>query len=219
MLAHHIDVVETVEEQLTGPVGRGKIVGNILAVDASGLVRPFHHVRHGAARDELDGRIYLLHLLGEEVVLQFELGKRYGAHLVVAPWLVAYTPKLDVIWLRAAVGGAPFSHGRSGGSVGVFDQLSRRPCVAKTGIDGDVRIDTEQATEGEELIGAHVVGLHRVPDRIKDGRALVNLAHAISPLVGGDKIAAGKAEDAKAQLLQRGDDLAAEALDVVGGHE
>ena len=166
----------------------------------------------------IDG-IDLLHRLGEEVVLQLELLERHRAHLVIAPGLVADAPELDVVRLRVAVGGAPFSHRRGDGAVGVLDQLARGPGVAEAGIDGDVRIDAEQAAEREELIGAHVVGLHGVPDRIEDRRPLVDVADAVAPLVGGDEVAAGKAKDAEAQLLERGNDLRAEAFDVVGRHQ
>ena len=207
MLADHVDVVEAVEQHLAGPVGRRKIVGNILAVDAPGLVGSLHHVGHGAAGNELDGRIDLAHLLGEEVVLQFELRQRHGAHLVVAPGLVADAPELDVVGLRMTVCGAPFAHRRGGGAVGVFDQFARGPRVAEAGIDGDVGIDAEQTAEREELVGADVVRLHGVPDGIEDGRTLVDVADAVAPLVRGDEVAAGKAKDAEAQLLERGDDF------------
>ena len=95
----------------------------------------------------------------------------------------------------------------------------RRPRVAEAGIDGDVGLDVEQAAERDELIRADVVGLHRVPDRIEDRRALVEIADRVAPLVGGDEVAAGEAENAGVQLLQRGDDLGAKALDVVGRHQ
>ena len=146
VLADHVDVVEAIEEHLAGPICWGKIIRNILTVDAPGLVCPFHHVGHGAASDELDGWIDLAHLLGEEVVLQLELRKRHGSHLVVAPGLVADAPELHVIRRGVAVCGAPFAHGRRSGAVGVFDKLTRRPCVAEASVDGDVGIDAEQAT-------------------------------------------------------------------------
>ena len=106
-----------------------------------------------------------------------------------------------------------------GGTVGVFDQLARRPCVAEAGVDGDVGIDAEETAEREEFIGADIVGLHSVPDGIEDGRPLVDVADAIAPLVRGDEVAAGKAQNAKAQLLERGDHFRPEAFDVVRGHE
>ena len=118
-----------------------------------------------------------------------------------------------------AICGSPFSHWRGGGAVGVLDQFARRPCVAEAGVDGDVRIDAEKTAEREELIGADIVGLHGVPDGIEDGRPLIDVADAVAPLVCGDKVAAGKAEDAEAQLLERCDDLRTEAFNIVRGHE
>ena len=118
-----------------------------------------------------------------------------------------------------AVFGAPFAHRRGGRAVGIFDQFTRGPRIAEARVDGDIRIDAEQAAEREELIGADIVGLHGVPDRIEDGRALVDVADAIAPLVRGDKIAAGKTENAEAQLLERGDHLGPKAFDIVGGHK
>ncbi len=114
---------------------------------------------------------------------------------------------------------APFSHRRGDGAVGVFHQFSCAPGVAKAGIDRDVGIHAEQTAEREELIGAHVVRLNGVPNRIVDGRALVRIADRITPLVRGDEVAAGEAIDAGVQLLERGNHFRAEALDVVGRHQ
>ncbi len=80
----HVDVVEAVQQHLAGPVGRGKIVGNILAVDAPGLVGPLHDVGHCTAGDELDRRVHLAHFPGEQIVLQLELRQRHRTHLIVA---------------------------------------------------------------------------------------------------------------------------------------
>jgi hypothetical protein len=118
-----------------------------------------------------------------------------------------------------AIRGAPFAHGRGGRAIGVFNQFARGPGISEACIDGDVGIDAQQAAEREEFIGANIVRLHGVPDRIEDRRALIDVANAIAPLVRGDEIAAWKAEDAEAQLLERGDDLGAEAFDVVRGHK
>ena len=118
-----------------------------------------------------------------------------------------------------AIRGAPFAHGRRCGAVGVFDQIARGPSISETCVDGDVGIDGQQAAEREEFIGANIVRLHGVPDRIEDRRAFIDVANAIAPLVRGYEIAARKAEDAEAQLLERGYDLGAEAFYVVRGHE
>ena len=45
------------------------------------------------------------------------------------------------------------------------------------------------------------------------GGPLVDVADAVAPLIRGDEIAAGKAQHAKAQLLERGDHLGTETLD------
>ena len=118
-----------------------------------------------------------------------------------------------------AVVGSPFPHGRGGGAVGVFDQFSCRPCVAEAGIDCDVGIDTKETAKREEFIGADIVRLHGVPDGIEDGRALVDVADAVTPLIRRDKVPAGESQNAKAQLFECGNHFRAESVDVVSGHE
>ena len=219
MLAHHIDVVETIQQHLPSPVSRRKIVGNILAVNAPGLVRTFHHIGHGAPCNQFDRRIDLAHFFGEEIVLQLELRKRNGAHLVVAPRLVAYAPELHVVRLRMSISSPPFAHGRGGRAIRVFNQFARGPGISKACVDRDVRVNAEQPAEREKLIGAHVVGLHSMPHGIKNRRPLVDVAHAVAPLIRGNKIAAGKTQNPKPQLFKCGDNLRPKAFNVVGGHE
>ena len=54
---------------------------------------------------------------------------------------------------------------------------------------------------------------------IEDGRPLVDIAHPVAPLVGGDKVAARKAQNAEAQLLEHGDHLGAKPVEVIGRHQ
>src|SRR5665213_3917962 len=112
-----------------------------------------------------------------------------------------------------AIFGAPFSHWCVRGAVGVFDKFAGRPGVAETGVDRDVRIDAEQTAERKKFVGAHIIRLHRMPHGIEDERSLVDLTDTIAPLIRGDKVASRKAQDPKTQLLERRDDLRAEAVD------
>ncbi len=219
MLAQQVDVPQAVRQQAAAPVGGRQIVRHDLAVQAPGLLGAGHRVGHRAGSDQPDRGIDAPHRLGEQVVLQLELRERHEAELPFTPGLVAHAPELDLVRFRMAVGRAQPPHRRGDGSVRVLDELRRGPRVAEARVDGDVRLDAEQPAERHELVRAHVVGLHRVPDRVHDGRALVGIADGVAPLVPGDEVAAGEAIDAGVQLPERGHDLRPEAFNVVRRHQ
>src|ERR1017187_6524944 len=55
--------------------------------------------------------------------------------------------------------------------------------------------------------------------RVHDWRALVRIADGVAPFVGRHEVTARKTIDARMKLLERGDDLGAKPLHVIGGHQ
>ena len=207
VLAQEIDAVQAVGQQAAAPVRGRQVVRHDLAVETPSLLGAGHRVGHRAGGDQLDRRIHPPHRLGEQVVLQHELRERHETQLPVAPGLVTHAPELDVVRLGMAIGGAQAPHRGGGGSVRVLDELRGGPRVAEARVDGHVGLDVQQPAQGHELVGADVVGLNRVPDRVHDGRTPVGIADGVAPLVAGDEVAAREAVDAGLQLPERGHDL------------
>ena len=105
----------------------------------------------------------------------FVLGQSHGTHLIIAPRLVADTPQLNVVGGRVPVLRTPFTHRRAGCTVCVLHQLAGGPGIAKSCVDRDVWVNTNQSAKRQKFVGAHVVRLQSVPHGVEDGGSLVDI--------------------------------------------
>ncbi len=188
----------------------GEIVGDG-AHDIEHRGVPF---RRGAAGNQVDGRIRPLHQLAG---FQGDLGVILGVFVAGLPDpvnLVAQAPIFDAVRLRVAVLAPQVGVVRVPGAVAVFHPVGGLLDAARAQVHADVRLRADAAAVFEELVGAEAIGLFGVPGRVEAARAAVLGPHAVLPVIGGDEIAAGPAQDGQAQALHRAQHVLAEALGI-----
>ena len=172
-----------------------------------------------ADADDLYRRVRRLHDLGEAVVLLDVILKRHMAELPVAVHLVAHRPPLHSPGTVPPVFGAPSAHQGGGCAVDVFDLFGGHGLRALAAVDRDVRLGIDEAAQVQELVDADVVVLDPEPGRVLARRAAVGITDAVLPVVAADEIAARPAIYRRIQLLEQGQDIGTEALDVVCRHQ
>ena len=197
----------------------GEVVDVVEGVVEDGRL-PGAEARHaamaGAADDQLDGRIDPLHQLGglggDSAVLLGGL----VAHLPGAVHLVAEAPEFHAVRLLKAVSPPQIAPGGAAGMVAVLDQVAGGIRPAGAEIDRQHRLGLGGAAPGDELVGAELVGLGRLPGEIEAARPLLARPDAVFPVVTGDEVAAGIAHHRHVQLGKESEDIVAEAVGVGG---
>ena len=129
--------------------------------------------------------------------------------------LVAQAPVAHVVRLLVAVRAPQVAPLRAAVDVAVLDvghAPSRRVPVPKL-MPSSGSVPTSRAPV-DELVGAELVRLERVPRALEHRRPLRLRADAVEPVVAGDEVAARIAHDRHAELLDLARDVGAEALRV-----
>ena len=89
------------------------------------------------------------------------------------------------------------------GMVAVLDEIARLVDAAGAQVDRQVDLGPGALGPGGELVGADLVRLGRHPGQIEAPRPLRHRPHAVPPVVAGDEIAAGIADEGHAQLAHQ----------------
>ena len=169
-----------------------------------------------AADDELKRGVEGAQRLGDFVGEAAVLVRGLVADLPRAVHLVAEAPMLDAERFGAAVRLAQVAPIAAGRAVDVFDEVARLVEAARAEIDGEHHLRADRRAPVGEFVDADGVQLGGVPGEVEAGRALVARADAVFPIVGGDEIAAGIANDRDVQRLDEFDHVAAHAVGVRG---
>ena len=173
-----------------------------------------HERAAGAASDEFEGGVDVVHLAGG--VLRFEavLGGGHVADLPGAVHFVAETPVFDVVGIGDAVFAAEFAPAGALGLIAVFDEGGGLFGSAGAEIQAHKRLSADELAPGHEFVGAELIGVEGVPGFVEDGGAILLGADAVEPVVAGDEIAAGIANDGNRELANFVHYVFAEAVGV-----
>ncbi len=165
-------------------------------------------------------RVHLLHGFDDVVVLHPILVQRHVAELPGTVHLVADGPEANVEGLGMAVLRAHFAHARVDGTIAVFHFLGRLARSTESAVDRQIGLGSDQPAEGDEFMNADVVRLHPVgPHRLQTRRALIPIAKAVVPVVGGDEVAARPLDHLETCFLEEPDHPGVKSLHIVGGHQ
>ena len=221
VLGHVVDVFQGALQELSRPVEVAQERDRELGLEGLAVIAVLAALlRDGSARgDEFDGRVLLQHLLAEVIVLQHIVRRGHMAELPLAVAFVAHAPVDHAIGSGVSVLRAQGPHRGALGAVHVFHPLPGGVGVAESGVYDEVGLAAQQPAPGQVFVGAHVVGLHRVPGIVVAGRTLVRIADAVAPLITGQEVAARPAVDGGADFLQDSDQVGPEAFQVVCRHQ
>ncbi len=151
--------------------------------------------------------------LGSEAAV---LGRGLVAGLPGTVHLVAEAPELEAVRIGRAVGDTQVAPTGAARVVAVFEQVAGGVETAGAEVDGHVDVGPGELGPAGEFVGADRVGLGREPGEIETGRPVGNGADSVFPLVPGDEIAAGVADERDAEGADQFEDIAAEAV-LIGG--
>ena len=143
--------------------------------------------------------------------------RRFRAELPRPVHFVAETPEFDTVRLLVAVRATQIGERRPAGMIAIFNEAARLVDAAHAHVDAEHRLHADLARPVDEFIGSECVGLGREPSEIQATRAPIFRADAILPVVAGEEIAAGIADDRDAELFGQVGDVLAEPLRVGGG--
>ena len=96
--------------------------------------------------------------------------------------------------------------------VAVLDIGNRHLRGTGAEVHPEQRLGPDRATPIDEIVGAELIRLDRVPRPFEQRRPLHFRANAVEPVVAGHKVAAGVASDRNAKLFHFADDVATESL-------
>src|SRR5439155_7084134 len=94
--------------------------------------------------------------------------------------------------------------------VAVLDVGDRFFGSAGAAVEAEQRLGAHEPAPLDELVGAELVRLERVPGPLQHGRTLVLRPHAVEPVVARDEVAARVAHDRHAEPLDLGGHVLAE---------
>ena len=106
----------------------------------------------------------------------------------------------------------PFAPLRAAIDVAVLGIGDRHLRGAGAEVHPQQRLGPDRATPVDEIVGAELIRLDRVPRPFEHRRPLRLRANAVEPVVAGHEVAARVASDRNAKLLHLADDVAAESL-------
>ena len=98
------------------------------------------------------------------------------------------------------------------GMVAVFEHGEGLGEALRAEIDGEHRCGVGLPAPADELVGADCVGLGRAPGIVEARRPLVARPDAVDPVIVGDEIAAGIADQGELQVADEIENVAAEPL-------
>ena len=131
--------------------------------------------------------------------------------------LVSEAPQLDVVGRRDAVTTTQVGVSRAGRVVAVLHDVARRVDPARAKVDGHHRLAAHLAGPRHELVDTNVVGLEGSPRQLEPRRPLVSGTDAVLPVVAGDEVASGIAQDRRAELADEILDVGPEAVRIGRG--
>ncbi len=141
---------------------------------------------------------------------------RLVADLPGAIHLIAKAPQLHVERLGVAVALAQVAPVAAGRAVDVLDKVARFVEAARAEVDRQHRLSVGLAAPIDEFMHADGVRIGGVPGEVETSGALFARADAVFPVVGGDKVAAGIADDGNFDVLDELQHVLAHALFVCG---
>jgi hypothetical protein len=121
---------------------------------------------------------------------------------------------LHFVRLSSAILSPEFAPTRAFVHVAVFNELSRLLRGAGTEIHGEERLRGGQAAPREKFIRAKLIGINRVPGFVENGGSISSGADAIQPVIAGNKISSGIADDGNAEFADFVQDIFAETVGV-----
>ena len=154
-----------------------------------------------SARDEPHGRVHDADLARRVPGLAPVVACGHVAHLPGAVHLVAEAPVADAVGLLVAVLPAQVAPARALVDVAVLDVVDRHLRRAGAEVEPQQRLGADEPAPLDELVGAELVRLDRVPRPLEHGGALVLGPHAVEPVVAGDEVPAWIAHDGDAEPL------------------
>ena len=139
------------------------------------------------------------------------------ADLPFAVHLVADAPVSDAVRGVGGVFAAEIGKIGARGVIAVFKQLQRVLRGARAHIDGEHGLDLRLFAPAHELVGAELVALYAHPGEVQAGGAGSLVADAVLPVVPGNEVAAGVADDGHAQFADELQHVLPEAVGIRGG--
>ena len=173
-----------------------------------------HEGAAGSTGNQLQVRIDDAHLLGGVARLPPVLARLQLADLPGSVHLVAEAPVADVVRPIVAVRSPELAPPRAPIEVAVLDVGDRRFDRAGAEVHAEQRLGAHQAAPLDELVGAELVRLDRVPGAIEHHGPLRFRTDAVEPVVAGDEIAARIANDRHAEILDLARDVGAESFPI-----
>src|SRR5206468_7090557 len=128
--------------------------------------------------------------------------------------LVAEAPVPHVVGSLVAVRAPQVAPLRALVDVAVLDVGDGVLRAAGAEVEAQERLGADEPAPSDELVGAELVRLERVPGPIQDGGTLVLGTDAVEPVVAGDEVAARIPHDRHAELADLLRDVLAEAVRV-----
>ncbi len=167
-----------------------------------------------AAGHEHEVAVHHPHLPGRVCRLPPVLRGRHVPDLPGTVHLVAQAPALHAVRCVHAVLAAQVAPPRSPLEVAVLDEGRRHLGRPRPEVDREERLRPRRAAPGHELVGPELVGLQALPGPFQHARPRLLRAHAVHPVVAGDEVAAGIADDGHSELVHLLEHVLAEAVTV-----
>ena len=173
-----------------------------------------HERAAGPARDQLQIRIDDAHLLGRVARLAAVLARLQLADLPRPVHFVAEAPVAHVVRPLVAVRPPQIAPARAALEVAVLDVVHGHLDRTRAEVHAEQRLGADGAAPFDELVGAELIGLERIPRALEHGRPLRFRTDAVEPVVAGDEVASRVADDRHAEFLDLAHDVGAESFGV-----
>ncbi len=144
--------------------------------------------------------------------LEAVFGGRHVADLPGTVHFITETPVLNAVRFGDAVLAAQIAPMRSFFHVAVFNQGSGLFRGSRAKIQTYQRRSAHRATPGNKFVGAELIGLDGVPGLFQHTGTIFSRSHTIQPMVAGDEVASGIANDGNSQVLYFFQDILAKPV-------
>ncbi|MNS99307.1 hypothetical protein D3C72_1337060 [compost metagenome] len=191
---------------------------DILVAFLQHLAFPFGIGRHAvigtAADDGFNRRIEALESLGGFVRQAAIFHRGLVADLPGAVHLVAKAPHFHAVGFFRAVAAAQIAKRGAARKIHIFKEITGVIQTTGAKIDGEHHLDTGHLRPVGELVNADLVAFLGAPCEVEADGALVARPDAVFPAIGRNEVAAGITDGRNFQVLNKFQDVLAEAVRV-----